>query len=1008
LWSGSYLCHNKSMDNKPNFIENEKKILKWWYESGLVERYLQKNRNSQKKFFFLDGPITANNPMGVHHAWGRTYKDLWQRFFNMRGYKQRFQNGFDCQGLWVEVEVEKELGLKNKKDIENLVSKDQKASIDKFVQLCKERVRKYSSIQTEQSKMLGYFMDWENSYYTNSDDNNYMIWYFLKKCHEKNLLYKGHDSVPWCYRCGIAISQHEILTEDYQEVTHETVFFKLPLVGKKDTYLLVWTTTPWTIPANVSVAVNTKEKYVKVQFQNELLILMEKRYQVLKNDLGLGEIVAKLSASDLMGLEYEGPFDDLPLAKKAKKANPRGFHFVVSGLLRGDELVTSDEGTGLLHVAPGAGEEDFQLGKELDLCVIGLINEEANYIDGLGEFSGQNAKIHPEIIIKNLELKENGRYILTTKSISHRYPVCWRCKTELVWRVVDEWYIRMSEELRENMRKVVKKIKWIPGFGLERELDWISNMHDWLISKKRYYGLCLPIYECNKCNSFEILGSKEELEERAVEGWDEFKSHSPHRPWLDLVKIKCSKCSAKLSRIQDVGNVWLDAGIVTFSTLLDPDTQKVSYMNDKKYFKKWYPADFITESFPGQFKNWFYSLLVMGTVLEDHEPFNTVLGFATLLGEDGKPMHKSNKKTFVSFDDGADKIGVDVLRWLYVTSDPTRNLLFGFNIADAVRRRFHLLVWNILSFYLSYALLNKDSKKSVNKSSKSKNILDVWITIRLNDTINTVTRSLEKFDSFAASIKIENFVSDLSLWYVRRSRDRVSFNNEDLLDKTACLDTMHNILLTLSKLLAPFIPFMSEKMYQTLLNFKQNGAIDLEVENFSLENSVHLADWPETNVLKSNDKDLLRDMETVREIVEMAHAKRKEANIKVRQPLSQLLISNPSSGQKGLQFPINQELLSLIKDELNVKNVKISRGDDELSVDLDTVISQELQEEGEARDLVRKIQEERKKLNCGLSEYVVISLPSWPKRFLEYLKKETLAKKIVQGEFLVRRDKMEE
>ncbi|MBI3384626.1 isoleucine--tRNA ligase [Candidatus Gottesmanbacteria bacterium] len=985
------------IDPKPNFPEMEKRILKWWYESGVVKKYLHKNDPAKKKFFFLDGPITANNPMGVHHAWGRTYKDLWQRYFNMKGYRERFQNGFDCQGLWVEVEVEKELGLKNKKDIENLVPGDKKASIDKFVKLCKERVVKFSSLQTEQSKRLGYFMDWENSYFTNSADNNYMIWYFLKKCHEQGLLYKGHDSVPWCYRCGIAISQHEILTEDYQELTHETVYFKLPLTSKKNTYLLLWTTTPWTIPANVAVAVNSKEKYVEVTHGEEKLILMKSRYETIKNDLQLGEIVKEIPAKNLIGRSYNGPFDDFQIVKKEKNKNPKLFHEVVTGVLRGEELVTTVEGSGLLHVAPGAGEEDFQLGKELGMGVISLIDEDANYIDGFEQFSHQSAKVHPEIIINYLKQKENGRYLLATRKYTHRYPVCWRCKTELVWRVVDEWYIKMSEELRDKMRQIVKNIKWIPGFGLERELDWITNMKDWLISKKRYYGLCLPIYECRHCHTFEVIGSKEELKEKAIEGWKEFEGHSPHRPWVDEVKIACPNCKSVFARIADVGNVWLDAGIVTFSTLVDPKTKKVSYMDDKKYFKEWYPADFITESFPGQFKNWFYSLLVMATVLENHEPFKAVLGFASLLGEDSKPMHKSNKKTFVSFDDGADKIGVDVLRWLYVTHDPSQNLLFGFKIADEVRRKFHLMLWNIYNFYVTYSNLSRNYSSSearsleissrrvrLDSNNKSINILDVWIKARLNQTIEVATKSLDNYDAFTASTAIEKFVNDLSLWYVRRSRDRVAVSNEDNDDKNACLATFHGVLVTLCKLLAPFTPFLAEEMYKNLTD----------------RESVHLENWPNigSKKLEVGNKKLLQDMETVRIICELGHSKRKELGLKVRQPLRKFLIFN-------FKFLINEDSARLIKDELNVKEVETLADKGEIRVEFDTEITPELKAEGEARELVRSLQEERKKLGSRIDEYVDLELPSWPEDYTDYIKKETLAKSLKKGEFRVIREK---
>ena len=348
-----------------NFSKNEEEMLKKWQKEKVLEKYLEKNKNAKDKFSFLDGPITANNPMGVHHAWGRTYKDFWQRYFNMQGFKQRFQNGFDEQGLWVEVEVEKELGLKNKKDIENLIPNDKFKSLEKFINLCKERVKKFSAVQTEQSKRLGYFMDWGNSYHTSSDENNYAIWDFLSKVNKKGWLYKGHDTVPWCPRCGTAISQHEILTEEYKEITHESVYFRLPVSGRKDEYLLVWTTTPWTIPGNV--AINPELKYVKAEFEENKYYLAKSRLKILGNVK-----YENVAIKELLGFNYEAPFDELP---RIKKSLGNYNHKVVES----KEIVSEEEGTGILHVAPGQGEEDFALGKEFKLPVIELIDEEANY-----------------------------------------------------------------------------------------------------------------------------------------------------------------------------------------------------------------------------------------------------------------------------------------------------------------------------------------------------------------------------------------------------------------------------------------------------------------------------------------------------------------------------------------------------------------------------------------------------------------------------------------------------
>jgi len=994
----------KPVDPNVNFPELEKELLNKWYEKGIVSKYLKKNNSSKRKFSFLDGPITANNPMGVHHAWGRTYKDLWRRFKNMQGYKQQFRNGFDCQGLWVEVEVEKELGIRSKKDIEDLVPGDKKASIAKFVELCKQRVLKFSSIQTEQSKRLEYFMDWKNSYFTMSDENNYWIWHFLKVCHEKGWIYKGRDCVAWCPRCETAISQHEMLAEDYKELAHETVFVKLPVINKgwENTYLLVWTTTPWTIPGNVALGVNTKYDYGEWQDKNtgeKFIFLLygegqkhptrirQKDNAILslqqwvmdntkRNIQATGRII---STRELLSLKYKAPFDKFELIKIAKDENPKTFHSVIDA----SEVVTDSEGTGLLHVAPGAGQEDFKLKKKEHLSVINLINDRADYLEKLEEFTGKNAKKHPELIIDYLKCYDGGKYLLKTLRYTHRYPACWRCKTELVWKVTDEWYIAMdrkdesSKTYREQMVAVAKKINWLPKWGLDRELDWLKNMHDWLISKKnRYWGLALPIFECGKCGNFEVIGGRDELKKKAVEGWKKFEGHTPHKPYIDEVQIKCGKCSQLVSRINDVGNVWLDAGIVPFSTM------------PEEYF----PADFITESFPGQFKNWFYALIAMSTALKKTNPFKTVLGFASVRDEKGEEMHKS-KGNSMEFTEAADKIGVDVMRWMYAKQDPEQNLNFGHKVADLVRREFHLMLWNIYNFFVSYAnLSNWRSKIEYETPSlssdgeivnisilKSNTVLDQWIISRLNRTIKAVTDSLERYDSFSACKSLEDFVKDLSLWYVRRSRDRVDVNS-DPKDRKLCFETLNFVLITLSKLLAPFIPTITDEIFTNLTN----------------KESVHLSKWPKDDN-KLIDEKLEKEMQMARKIVELVHAKRKEAKIKVRQPLAELKIKNA-------ELIIRDEVVELIKDEVNIKKVAFERGKGDISVSLNTNITKELKEEGEARDIVRQIQQERKKLGTTLDEKVNVVLEDWPKKYEEAIKKKAIVEDLQKGEkFMVTR-----
>ncbi len=967
------------VEPKVNFPEMEKKLQDAWYKKGIVKKYREKNKNSKKYFSFLDGPITANNPMGVHHAWGRTYKDLWQKFKNMQGFKERFQNGFDCQGLWVEVEVEKELGLKSKKDIENLVPGDKKASIAKFVELCKERVFRFSKIQTEQSKRLGNFMDWDNSYYTLSDDNNYMIWHFLKKCHEKGLIYKGHDSVPWCPRCGTAISQHEMLTEDYKELTHETIYFELPIEGKKNEFLLVWTTTPWTLPANIAVAVDEDFDYSLVEGEtgDKFWILTDLVEKVFKGNYK--QIVKTVKGKELVGLKYAWAFDDLPRVKEVADKNKDKFHVVIPT----DEKlmpISLDEGTGMVHTAVSAGEEDFVLGKKLGLPMIEVIDEEANYIDGLGEFSGKNAKTNPRVILDYLinDEKQGKNWVFDIVPITHRYPACWRCKTELVWRVVDEWYIGM-DPLREPMKKVAKKINWLPKFGLKRELDWLKNMHDWLISKKRYWGLALPIWVCSSCGEFTVIGSKEELKEKATSGWDKFDGHSPHRPWIDEVKVKCDKCGKEAVRIPDVGNPWLDAGIVTYSTISKDNKSEPLYLSDKDQWRKWAPADFITESFPGQFKNWFYSLIAMSTVLENMEPFKTVLGFGTLLGEDGRPMHKSWGNA-IEFNEGADKIGVDVMRWMYARQNPADNLLFGYHVADETRRHFHLKLWNVYNFFVTYA--NLDAWRPVQSTEykvQSTNILDKWILARLNQTVRETTDCLENYDAFGASGSIEVLLDDVSLWYVRRSRDRVGPGAGSDLDRNAFYETIYYVLVTLSKVLEPFNPFISEEIYK----------------NLTKEESVHLSSWPAFTEVTARQSQLLEEMRSVREVVERAHAERKAAKIPVRQPLSKLQITNYKLQTKDLE--------KLLLDELNVKAVDYKEGKGEIKVKLDTTITPELEEEAKARELIRKIQEERKNLGTDLTQKVHVTSDWLPtdKKLVQKIKNKTLATSLGIGEFKV-------
>jgi isoleucyl-tRNA synthetase len=961
----------KPVPTRVDYVQLEHGVQDWWDENGILAKYLQRNANAEKRFSFIDGPITANNPMGVHHAWGRSYKDLYQRFKTMRGYRQRYQNGFDCQGLWIEVEVEKDLGFRNKKDIE-------KFGVAEFVDACKQRVHHFAGVMTEQSIRLGYWMDWDNSYFTNSDENNYTIWSFLKKCWQNGWLYKGKDTMPWCPRCGTGISQHEIVTEGYQETRHKSVYLKFPITGRQPDgqignsieqagnqasrqfdagtstesltpalsqgereqlspspqagrgpgggveSFLVWTTTPWTLPANVAAAVNTELTYLRVRQGEDV-------FYVSKGALGAAvrgehEVLGEVQGSELVGLTYRGPFDELEAQEGVR-------HRVIEW-----NEVSDAEGTGIVHIAPGAGAEDFALAKLHSLDVIAPLDELGNYVsEGFGFLEGRFAWDVAEDVFASLN--EKG-VLYRVEDFTHRYPHCWRCGSELVFRLVDEWFISM-DELRFKIMEITRKARWIPEFGMARELDWLRNMHDWMISKKRYYGLALPIYECKDCNSFEVIGSEVELQERAVVGWQEFEGHSPHRPWVDAVKIACPSCGGAVERIKDVGNPWLDAGIVPYSTL--------DYRHDRSYWQEWFPADWVSESFPGQFRNWFYAMLAMSAVMEEREPFKTLFGYALLRDERGEEMHKS-KGNAIEFIEAAERMGADVMRWMFLRANPVNNLNFGWHGADELKRGFLSTLWNTYSFFVTYANIDGWTPQALRareldspsprkergpggevSSSPSPAAgrgpgagvaltdLDRWALSELNQLVATCTSALEAYDSMTACRAIEEFVEGLSNWYVRRSRRRF-WKGESDDEKQAAYETLWTCLATLTRLMAPLTPFLAEEMYRNLV---AEGTRD-QGPAAGLAESVHLSDWPEADE-SLIDKQLSDSVRLVQRLSSLGRAARAKANLKVRQPLAAVHVRV----QNDVEAEIVRNLADQVTEELNVKALQLIQEESE-------------------------------------------------------------------------------
>jgi isoleucyl-tRNA synthetase len=854
----------------------EHDVIRFWEENDIERRYLDRNADAEERFSFLDGPITANGPMGVHHAWGRTYKDLWQRYNTMLGKRQRYQNGFDCQGLWVEVTVERALGFTNKRDIERF-------GIAEFVRECKADVFRWADMQTSQSRRLGMFMDWDNSYYTLSDENNYTIWAFLKTCQERGLLYRGTDVMPWCTRCGTGISEAEA-AEGYQELTHRAVFVRFPLVERPGESLLVWTTTPWTLTSNVAVAVNPDLCYVLVRQGGDIFYIAQGALAAVRGDR---QILAEVSGSSIVDLHYQGPFDDLPAARGVE-------HRVIPW-----KDVTAEEGTGLVHIAPGCGKEDFALGKEFGLAIIAPLDQNGTYVDGFSWLSGRTVHDVSDDIVNDLERKG---LLYRTEQYAHRYPTCWRCGTQLAFRLVDEWYISM-DRLREPMMEVAARIRWLPPYGLDRELDWLRNMGDWMISKKRYWGLALPFWICPNAH-LHVIGSKEELFERAIGGVEHLES--PHRPWVDEIEIVCRECGEVARRIPDVGNVWLDAGIVPFSTM--------RYTSDPAYWREWFPADFITESFPGQFRNWFYSMLAMSTVLVDSNPFQTVLGYALLRDQYGREMHKSWGNT-IPFDEAADRAGADLMRWLFVRHNPETNLNFGWDALDEVKRRL-LVLWNAYSFFVTYARVDGWTPAKPAPEPAERPLLDRWVLARLNQATGTIRAALDDFNAVPAGEAIERLIEELSTWYIRRSRRRF-WRSENDEDKSAAYATLYACLATLSRLIGPFMPFLAEALYQNLVRTHDAMA----------PVSVHLAEYPEVDH-SAVDAELLRAMSVAQTIVALGRAARERAGVKVRQPLAALYLRVPSESARA-EVALLQDI---ILEELNVRSLRFATAEDEFVV----------------------------------------------------------------------------
>ena len=859
------------LNSKPDFTQMEHEILQFWKDNRCFDKLREKNSNN-KPFRFLDGPITANNPMGIHHAWGRTIKDTFLRYKAMNGYSCHYRNGFDTQGLWVEVEVERELGFKDKKDIENF-------GTDNFTHKCIERIRKYSGRITEQSIRLGQWMDWQNSYYTHTDENISGIWTFLKKCHENGWIVQSNRPMPWCPRCGTSLSEHE-MSGSHQEIEHTAVFVRLPLM-EKPWDILVWTTTPWTLAANIALAVHPDLEYAVVQCEENSrpLILAKKALPVLDNR---GVVLQTIEGKDLDGLSYETCFPFL----QVQNGIP---HKIVLW-----EMVSSEEGSGVVHIAPGCGAEDYELGQRLGLQAVCPIDDVGVFTQEYDWLTGQKASEAAPLVFSKLRQDDK---LYKTHSYRHSYPVCWRCKTEVLFRLVREWYIK-TDNIRPKLLEAASKVKWEPEYIGKRMQDWLANMGDWNISRKRFYGLPLPFYPCDHCGTLTVIGSKEELYKLGGSAAKELPEL--HRPWIDQVTIQCPSCGSIASRISEVGDVWLDAGIVPFSTL--------GYFSDRKLWEKYYPAEWVSEM-REQVRLWFYSMLFMSVTLEGRAPYERVLAHGSVVAEDGTRFSKTG--FMIQFDAAAEKLGSDTIRYLFAGAGMANDVRFGYNLGEEARRKI-LSFWNICVFFMTYAVLEKPdvTKKP---SPDALEITDRWVLARTNQFIRDVSGYYEAYKTPELIKAFEAYVEDVSKWYVRINRKRF-WKQEQSENKQAAYWCLYQALKAALQVMAPVIPFGTEYLWQHMVRFLESDC----------EESVHLSRWPGA-LMTDDESTILEQTELVRDVIGIALKIRNEKQLKVKQPLSGMFIVAEKDKQE-----IVRKMPGIVLEELNVKSVVFM--DDESSL----------------------------------------------------------------------------
>ena len=1007
----------KKVDPKNDFVQMEKNILDFWNEKEIIRKNFELNKDGEY-FTFYDGPPTANGKPHIGHVITRVMKDLIPRYKVMKGYKVLRKAGWDTHGLPVELEVEKSLGISGKPQIEEY-------GVEDFVKKCKESVFTYSSQWKEMSERVGYWVDMDNPYVTYHNDYIESVWWSLKKIWDKDLIYNGFKIVPYCPRCGTALSSHEV-AQGYKDVRENSVYVKFK-IKNENKYILVWTTTPWTLPSNVALAINKKYTYVEVENNGENLVLAKELLSRLEGEY---TVIREFLGEELLGTEYE---QLLPFTTPDKKA-----FYVVHG-----DYVTLTDGTGVVHIAPAYGEDDNLIGKQYDLPLVNLVDSEGCFVDAVTPWKGMFVKKADPKIIEYLKEKN---ILYKTEMFTHAYPHCWRCDTPLLYYPRASWFIRMSA-MREHLLKNNNTVTWYPdNIRTGRFGNFLENVIDWGISRERYWGTPLPIWECS-CGHRDCIGSIAELKEKGINVPENIELH---KPYIDNVKLRCPECGEKMTRVTEVIDCWYDSGSMPFAQYHYP-------FENKELFEANFPAQFISEAVD-QTRGWFYTLMAISTVIFDKSPFENCVVLGHILDKNGLKMSKHKGNVLSPFT-VLDNEGADAVRWyFYTASAPWLPSRFYEDAVIESQRKFISTLWTVYSFYVLYAEIDQFDPTKY-EDYVSSNVMDKWIMSKLNSLVKQIDDDLNSYRITQAATALENFVDELSNWYVRRNRARY-WVVEMTDDKIGAYMTLYRVLKTFCTIAAPFIPFVTEEIYQNLVaNLDKNAP-----------ESVHLCMWPEYHA-EMVDQKLEEEMELAYKLVQLGRAARNAANIKNRQPLSKILLSTkalpdyygdiikdelnikeielgadlsmyvnyeikpnlPVLGKSyGRFIPAIRKTISEMDQaelakkiqagetvtitingtdiELNFENLQVTMnglegftfaGEGEIGVVLDTFISDDLRREGYMREIISKVQNMRKDSGFEVTDKINLYVSGNPmleeivKGFADYIQHETLANNIV-------------